>query len=114
MKIKNFCDPVYNFKINLIYQCSYKDFVYQVNQYCKYDPQDVNQDIRGEFVADREADYYFLFLRDTNDIICLAHELIHLVHLMLTVKGVPVNEHNTEVQAYHHTWWMENIMKAIK
>jgi len=113
MEIKHLKDPVYNFKLNLVTNCSYKDFVKFLLENEKYNIEDYADGTIGMYVPIADKDVYFLYIKDTKNIPVIAHEILHLVFDMLKTKGISMDESSEEAYTYSFEYWLNLVLSKL-
>jgi hypothetical protein len=57
---------------------------------------------------------YFVIIIKNRRKETIVHECVHMVHMMMEKKGIPINYENTEVMAYLTGWLFKNIDRNSK
>ncbi len=57
--------------------------------------------------------YYVMVIR-RKKLDTVVHECVHMVHMMMEKKGIPIDYDNTEVMAYMTGWLFKEIRKNLR
>jgi hypothetical protein len=102
-------DPIYKFKINLLYGGTYDSFLDTVEDGTGIKSERPNGRTLGCFWSAPKRDLYFLWLPRRFKVSTLGHEIIHLLYAMFNIVGVPTHIDNQETFSYHWEWWFDKI-----
>jgi hypothetical protein len=72
------------------------------------------ESIGGNYTYYKKPDkdgLHWIWVKDKNDISCLAHEVFHLTYTVLDIKGIQLCDSSEEVFAYLTGWLFKLITK---
>lgn len=113
MKIHHLKDPIYDFKLNLVSDCSYSDFRQLVLDNDSYECGQYRDKTIGMYVPIQETNTYYLFIQSVENIPLIAHEVLHMIFDMLESKGLELNSGSEEAYTYSFEYWMGTVLSKF-
>ena len=113
MRICNLKDPIYDFKLNLVCQCTYEEFRQFVLERDSYECGQYRDNTIGMYVPIEQKNVYYLFIPDAKNVPVIAHETLHLVLDILNSKGLELNKGSEEAYTYSFEFWIRLILSKL-
>lgn len=115
MKTTKFSIPIYFGYLQIIVTESFNDAA------IKFKVNNQGKDLDyyyGAFVDVQSfgngQDFFNVFFKPNPHPALIAHEVVHLVNRLYIERGMDLDKHNDENQAYLTGWFTEKIYKALK
>ena len=115
MRYKHFYEPVYQASVHYVYDCGHEEANKKFKRIFGIDGHStekhggqcveaINKSGNTEqFIYTRKKDFYTLL-----------HEIVHMVHHILTRRNVPITETDSEAYAYYIEYWARVMWRNTK
>lgn len=113
MQIRHLKDPVYDYKLNLITNCDYGEFRQFILDADSFDCGSSRGKTVGMYVPIQEKNVYYLYIKDTDNIPVLAHEVLHMIFDMLESKGLSLCDESEEAYTYSFEFWLTLVLSKL-
>lgn len=114
MRIIHLEDKLFHFHFNLVVGATYDQFKTVVNDHAQVQLEDYSDTNKGMFLAIPDKDWYFFWVADAKDTLCIMHECVHLVACICRTKGITLSKDSEEVFAHMLEYWYSTILEHIK
>ena len=113
MKSKTIVDKTFRTYIKFVWDCSEKEFVDWWNKKSEYKIEYYG-DSDGKFAIDPNKTKIVIWIKNTNDVEALSHEILHAVNFWLNEYfRIYLTKETDEIYAMLHSFYMREVLKLF-